>query len=121
MALDDVLARLKEEKARLQGELQRVVRMIRAAGKGAQAALKQYGQQRTSTRGARIAAPLKKARKLSQGTIAKMKRAQRERRKREKREVGSKDKRFPTSVKRKPAAPEQALSKERKQTTKKAS
>jgi len=84
MALDDVLARLKEEKARLQAELQRVVRMMRAAGKGAQAAVEEYGRQRRRTkRRAKVATSLKKARKLSQATIAKMKRAQRERRKRE--------------------------------------
>ncbi len=53
--------------------------MIRAAGKGAQAAVQEYAR-RTKAKG-RKSAPAKK--KLSAATIAKMKKAQRERRTRE--------------------------------------
>jgi len=101
MALDDVLARLKEERARLQAELRRVVRMIRAAGKGAQAAVEEYGRQRTrARRRANVAAPLKKVRQLSQATIAKMKKAQRDRRKREREKVNAEAKAVQVSSKK---------------------
>ena len=79
MALDTILVKLHEERDRLTKELNRVVKMIRAAGKGAQAAVQEY-RRRTEAKG-RKRAPAKK--KLSAATIAKMKKAQRERRARE--------------------------------------
>ena len=86
MVLEGILEKLHAERERLTKELDRVTRMIRAAGKGAQAAVKEYGRQqrRTVRKRTRTATPGKKVRKLSQATVAKMKKAQRERRKREK-------------------------------------
>ena len=79
MALDTILEKLHEERDSLTKELNRVVKMIRAAGKGVQATVQEYGR-RTKAKG-RKRAPAKK--KLSAATIAKMKKAQRERRARE--------------------------------------
>ena len=79
MALDTILEKLHEERDRLTKELNRVVKMIRAAGKGVQAAVQEYGR-RTPAKD-RKRAPAKK--KLSAATLAKMKKAQRESRARD--------------------------------------
>ena len=57
MALDTILEKLHEERDRLTKELNRVVKMIRAAGKGVQAAVQEYGR-RTKAKG-RKRAPAK--------------------------------------------------------------
>ena len=44
MALERIMQTLQQEKDRLTRELSAVVKMIRAAGKGAQAAVQEYGQ-----------------------------------------------------------------------------
>jgi hypothetical protein len=49
VALENIVRQLEEQKARLQKELNAVLKMIRAAGKGVQASIKEYD--RSSKRG----------------------------------------------------------------------
>lgn len=81
MALNTILEKLHEERRRLTEELDRVVRMIRAAGKGAEAALQQYGRRTRMQRRAKAGAVRKK--KISAASRIKMAQAQRARRARE--------------------------------------
>jgi hypothetical protein len=49
VALENIVRQLEDQKARLQKELNAVVKMIRAAGKGVRASIEEYG--RSSKRG----------------------------------------------------------------------
>jgi hypothetical protein len=82
MALNTILEKLHEEQKRLTEELDRVVRMIRAAGKGAEAALLEYGRRTRTQRRAKTGTGASK-RKVSAASRNKMAEAQRARRARE--------------------------------------
>src|SRR5512142_372762 len=106
MALDTILEKLDEERARLTKELNRVVNMIRAAGKGAEAAVQEYGRRNKAPRRAKTGAGATKKRKISAASRRKMAEAQRARRFRE--QSATKAKKAPTAgaskMKAKPSA-----------------
>ncbi len=83
MALDTILEKLHEERDRLTKELNRVVNMIRAAGKGAEAAIQEYGRRNRAQRRAKARAGAAKKKKVSVASRKKMAEAQRARRIRE--------------------------------------
>jgi hypothetical protein len=83
MALNTILEKLHEEQKRLTEELDRVVRMIKAAGKGAEAAWQEYGRRTSAQRRAKAGTGASKRKKVSAASRNKMAEAQRARRARE--------------------------------------
>jgi hypothetical protein len=60
VALEKIVLQLQEQKARLQKELNAVVKMIRAAGKGVPAGVEEYGRSRKRGRVGRAIAKTKR-------------------------------------------------------------
>jgi hypothetical protein len=60
VALENIVQQLEEQKTRLQQELNTVVRMIRAAGKGVQAGIEEYDRSRKRGRLGRAVAKTKR-------------------------------------------------------------
>ena len=77
MALEKIVQQLQEQKTRLQKELNAVVRMIRAAGKGVHAGVEEYGRSRK--RGPVAEAVAKTKRTVSAGARKRMAAAQKAR------------------------------------------
>ena len=103
MALETIVERLHDERDRLAKELGRVIRMIKAAGKGAEVAVQEYGRRTRAQRSFKAITGTAKKRRISAAARKKMSAAQRSRRARERAPLQAKQAPKATATKSKTA------------------